>query len=231
MLAEAALALSLSPHPVPALCTVAELFARPLIVGASISADHKSVSPGRVLARRHGSEAAIVKVAVAGQYGRSAVPAITDAQLKGASVVVGIDLFFWDGTETNADCRWGLAALDEALRRTRALGRPLILGNIPRLPRGPLDWLFIPAPTRCRERLNAALAAECRPEKGCWLVDFESVMDRIVNGGGLVIGGKPYGPVALLPDGRHPGPAASDYMADRIVEALGGPAAKVRCEP
>jgi hypothetical protein len=219
------------PQGAPAMCTLSELFARPLVAGASISADHKSVSPGRVLARRYGSEAAIVKVARAGRYGRETVPLLTDERLKAASVLVGVDLFYWDGTDADPACAAGLSAINDLLSRASRVGTPLILANLPLLPRNLFDRAFgIPAPTHCRERLNAKLADSC-VSPGCHLVDLAAVYREIDDRGGLVIGGKIYGPLWLLPDGRHPGPLASGYIGDRIIDKLGGPSARVRCQP
>jgi hypothetical protein len=136
-----------------------ELFARPLIIGASISAGHRTGDggPGTVLARRLNPRAQITNYA---RNGATSVQAITGLDLNALSptIVLGFDLFFWDvarnrvGPEFEVHTRRFFAAL----ARQRI---PLIVGKLPLLdlPLGPLGDGF----RRSALRVNALLDELC----------------------------------------------------------------------
>jgi hypothetical protein len=178
------------------------LFARPLIIGASVSADFRAPSPGRLLTERSGGT--LTLLARSGATGASQVALLTPAALAGATSIVGLDLFFWD---TRRDCAAGLAAVDELF--TRAGSVPVIVGNIPPLP-GDHD---------CRAALNARLAAACSAAPSCLLLDFDALY-REAAGPGIELDGRRLGLSDLLADGLHLNSDGSRVVAERLAARL-----------
>lgn len=187
-----------------------ELFARPLIIGASVSASFRAPSPGHLLAQRFGGSA--LSRAVPGAAGALQVARLDPAEAAAASAVVGLDLFFWD---SRRDCGAGLAAVDGLFRKTGAT--PVVLGNIPSfgLPEAGDG-------SSCREQLNARLAAACSAAPDCALLDFDALWRRAVSPG-IEHGGRLLHLGDLLADGLHLGPDGSAAAAESLLRLLRGP--------
>lgn len=186
------------------------LFSRPLIIGASVSAGARAESPGHLLARRFGGTARTH--AWPGATGAALLTGLADADMRGASAVVGLDLFFWDARR---DCGQGLAAVDAFFARAAAAPVPVIVGNIP-----PLGMLAAPPDaSACRERLNAAIAAACASSSGCVLLDLAAFYAEAA-ASGVVLDGRRLGLRELLPDGLHPNADGSRAIAQRLLRAL-----------
>jgi len=178
------------------------LFARPLIVGASISSDFRTASPGRRLARRLGTEDALVSKARAGASGAAIVAALADEDFARASVVVGVDLFFWDSVR---GCDAGLAAVDDLFARDKPRRTPLVIGNIPAL-----------RESSCRERLNARIAAGCKAAPACALLDLDAMYKEAAAAGGADLDGRRHALSEILPDGLHLSDVGSELVARKL---------------
>jgi len=185
------------------------LFARTLVVGASVSSDFRTASPGRRVARRLGTEGSLVEKARAGASGASIVPTLTDDDFATATVVIGVDLFYWD---SRRDCAGGLAAVDAFFKLAAVHRTPVVIGNVPALRAGPFG-----GGGACRDPLNARIAAACAAAPGCALLDLDKLWSQAAAAGGLKIDGRRYTSAELLPDGLHPSDVASESIAERIV--------------
>lgn len=190
------------------------LFQHPLIIGASVSSGFRAESPARRLARRFGTDDAVVSLAVPGASGARMVQELTDERLAAATVVVGVDLFFWDAQR---DCAAGLAGVDELFKRITPRKTPLIIANVPALHApmglGPKD--------DCREQLNPKIAKSCKEDPTCVLLDLNGLYAKAAADGGVDLDGKRVAFRDLLSDGLHLSDAGSQLVARAILNAVG----------
>ena len=182
------------------------LFRKPLIIGASVSSGYRAESPAHRLARRFGSADAVVSLADQGASGARMVQELTDERLAAATVVVGVDLFFWDAQR---DCNAGLAAVDGLFRRLEPRRTPVVLGNVPPIRGG-----------SCGRRLNEKIENACANDSSCVLLDLNRLYENIVADGGAEIDGRRYTLRSLQPDGYHLSDAGSELVSRAILDAV-----------
>jgi hypothetical protein len=192
------------------------LFARPLIIGASVSSGYRAESPARRLARSFGTDGAVVSLASPGASGANQVRGLTDERLAAASVVVGVDLFFWDAQR---DCAAGLAGVDELFQRVEKRRTPLVIANVPSLHApfglGPKD--------ACRDRLNTKIEKACREDAACVLLDLNGLYAKAAKDGSVELDGRKVPVRELFSDGLHLSDAGSRLMARAILDAIAAP--------
>jgi len=183
------------------------LFLKPLIVGASISADWAAQSPGKRLSSRFTSDIRVI--ARGGQPGAKMLTQVRGKDLEDRSIVIGFDLFFWDSAR---------GAVDDSLREfrkmiveTQRLGIPFIVGDIPELLPG-----FQPG----RKELNQMIRRAAGANDHVHVVPLDDLYQRILRDHSLVIGGREYSFFDLVSDGLHIGETASDFLAELILETL-----------
>jgi hypothetical protein len=121
---------------------VAQVFKTPLILGASVSADYGTLSPGRRASLRYTEPSRIQVMAQGGTPGVEMVGRVRAHDLQDRSVVIALDLFFWDSTL--ADPSRSLVAVQRLTQWTAARGIPLLWSAI------------IGSPRRKRAGLHAA---------------------------------------------------------------------------
>ena len=185
------------------------LLKRPLIVGASVSADHKSQSPGKRLSLRYTSADQIVTIAHGGKPGKDVLASMPTSFLKDRTAVIAVDLFFWDSTLGSPTA--SIAALKKLVDQVKKQNLPIVLGEIPEL---------LPGRQSQRSRLNSELQNACASYDKCRLMPFIDLHAKVMRDGFLMIGGKRYGLRELLPDGLHLSETASDYLADQMRDVL-----------
>jgi hypothetical protein len=193
----------------PAPREVAQVFRAPLILGASVSADYGTASPGRRASLRYTEPSRIRAIAQGGTPGVEIVSRMRENDVRDRSVVIALDLFFWDSTV--ADPSRSLAAVQRLTQWTAAQGIPLLLGDIP---------LLLPGRQPQRARLNQAIRAQCRRTTQCVLVPLDALHQQVIRDGFLTIHGKRYALPELVPDGLHLSPPASEFLADTLVALL-----------
>ncbi len=186
-----------------------KLFERPLILGASVSADWLAESPGKKLALRYTKPHLIKTIAFGGRPGLQVLKNVSPSDLKDRTIIIGVDLFFWDSTFTNADA--SVKALNELVAQTKELEIPLVLGEIPEL---------IPERQPCIKPLNQALSKVANIHGHCHLMLFNQLMHQILEDGHLHIKGRDYSIPDLVPDGLHLGEIAGEFLADRLLSAI-----------
>lgn len=186
-----------------------QLFSKPLITGASISADWASMSPGKRLAERLSPKTDVRVIARGGQPGASVLNGVTPAVLKDRSIVIGFDLFFWDSTRASADA--GVRALKTLIANAEKAGVPVVIGDIPELIRG-----HQPA----RKELNQMIYRACKSAKNCYVIPLDALYQRISKDGFVEIKGKKYSFFDLVPDGLHIGSVAGEFLADLVYETI-----------
>jgi hypothetical protein len=181
----------------------------PLIVGASVSADYGTLSPGKRLALRHTEEKNIETVARGGKSSLEVLPLLGERALEGRTAIFALDLFFWDSVLRNPGK--SVAKLKEIVQRAADAKIPLVLGDVPELMYGKQPG---------RKRLNQEISRLCKAPHGCYLVPLDALLARVKKDGGLQIGDRLVPRRELLPDGLHLSPVASDYIADGIQAIL-----------
>lgn len=187
----------------------AQVFRSPLILGASVSADYGTTSPGRRASLRYTEPSRIITIAQGGTPGVEIVGRVQANDIRDRSVVIALDLFFWDSTL--ADPSPSLAAVQRLTQWTAAQGMPLLLGDIP---------LLLPGRQPQRARLNQAIRAQCLRTTGCVLVPLDALHQQVLRDGFLTIHGRRYALPELVPDGLHLSPPASEFLADMLVALL-----------
>jgi hypothetical protein len=189
------------------------LFRHPLIIGASVSSGFRAETPARKIARQFGTNDAVVSLAVPGAAGAHQVEGLTDERLAAATVVVGIDLFFWD---TQRDCAAGLAGVDELFKRVSPRKTPLIVATVPAM-RVPLG---IGGGGDCRDQINPKIAKSCNEDPECVLLDLNALYAKAAADGGADYDGKRVAFRDMLSDGLHLSDAGSQLVAQAILNAV-----------
>lgn len=185
------------------------LLEKPLIAGASVSADHSAPSPGKKLALRYTSKDKVKTIAFNGRPGVETLKSINDQVLKDRSILIGIDLFFWDSVLPSS--RASLEALDKLFKQSDKYNLPLVLGEIPGL---------MPSRQPSRNKLNQAIRQGCAQRTNCYVMPFDQLLRQVLANGYLEIKGKRYTLPQLVPDGLHLNHLASEEIADRLQTLL-----------
>lgn len=189
---------------------VRALMQAPLILGASVSADVGTTSPGKRLALRHTDEKNIETLAQPGRNSLQILPLVEDEALEGRTIVIALDLFFWDSILRSPEK--SVRALKAFVQRAANHKIPLVLGEVPAL---------LPAGKQpSRKRLNQEITRLCKIPHGCYLVPLAQLHDKILKDGGLKIGDRMVPLKELMPDGLHLSEIASEYIADGLQEIL-----------
>ena len=187
-------------------CTTA--LHRPLIAGASVSADTGAISPGKRLALRYTDSDDILTIARGGAASIAILPFLSESVLAERSTVIAIDLFFWDSVAPA--CSTAISGMSNLLERTRKLAIPVVLGDIPAL---------MPDMQPCRDALNEAIRHQCQ-QPGCQIVPIDAFNEELMQSGSVTIHGKQYGADELIPDGLHLSEVAADFFAEQIADQL-----------
>jgi hypothetical protein len=188
---------------------LAHALERPLIVGASQSANWGTTSPPERLALRHTTPSRILRVADGGAPGRRMIPKVSDAMLADRTSVLSTDVLFWDSTLHDAGP--SIAALRDLVERAASHQIPIVIGDIPEL---------LPGRQPTRTALNAAIHATCTRQRRCTVLPLDQLHRRVLQQGYLEIEGRRYTMSALLPDGLHLSTPAAEYLAEAFEKTL-----------
>ena len=196
---------------------VRPLLRAPLIIGASVSAGFGTTSPARRLTRRYYADDPSRTLARSGTTAKSLLSTLKESDLKDRSLVIGMDLFFWDSVYGSA--AGVTATLNSLLERTKKLGLPLIIGDVPEILAGHQSN---------REAVNVAIRKNCTPANNCVILPLEKLFKKLLADGSIHSRGKEYSLLDLMPDGLHLSAPASDFCADQIEDALKGSTLRVK---
>ena len=184
-----------------------EAFKKPLIIGASVSADYQTQSPGKRLALRYTTEKEVHVMAQRGKPGKEVLQSLKLDSLKDRTAIVGLDLFFWDSF--NGSPMESLKAMEKLFKMAKSLNIPLILGEVPEL---------VPFYQKSVFAINDKMKELCQGYSSCKILPLNQILRKTLSDGFIIQGGKKYSIEALLPDGLHLATPASEYLADRIAE-------------
>jgi hypothetical protein len=145
-----------------------------------------------------------------------------------ASVVVGIDLFYWDAAWEY--CKFTEARIPALIQNLRARNIPLILGTVPEENPELVTWnswgsyreyIWTPPAAHCLESINRQLHRYCRVQEGCFLLDLHGIIKKINAQGSLTMAdGKVYALPQIRPDGVHVSTLGSLFLAREILRSL-----------
>ncbi len=188
---------------------VKKILQRPLIIGASVSGDFLTPSPGKRLALNYTSHDQIRVIARNGKPAREVLKAVDELVLKDRTAVIGVDLFFWDSF--GGSLPESLKSLERIQEMSAKLNLPLVLGEVPQL-----SPQFQPHAASINKRMHEL----CKAERNCKILPLNSLLRKVIVDGHVVQKGVTHTLESLLPDGLHIGAPASEYLADRILEVL-----------
>ena len=184
---------------------------KPLITGASISANYGTISPSRRLALRHTTQDQIVTYAFGGRPGKDTAENLPKDFLKDRTSVLAMDLFFWDSALPEA--RTSIKALQRLMEQVKAKKIPIVLGEIPDL---------LPGHQPQREKLNSAIRQACETYDKCFLMPFIELHSKVLRERSLTINNRKYSFRELVPDGLHLSDTAGEYLADIMKDLMLG---------
>lgn len=165
-----------------------------------------------------------------------------DAPLKDAykesSIIMGIDLFYWDAvldycghggalthnvTGKRVDTEHRIRLLTEQAKQD---GKVLMLGTVPY---DSSEKVFLhshitgwnaPDPS-CVYSINSTLRYHCREENNCYIVDLEEMVEKLYAGEKLSLkGGSSYDLYQMRPDGVHLSDKGSQYVTEQMIDML-----------
>lgn len=186
-----------------------KLMQRPLILGASVSADRATASPGKRLALRYTKPTEIKTVAIGGMPSTKVLPSVSSKDLADRSIIIGIDLFFWDSTLQTPTA--SVEALKKLIAQAERMNVPLVVGEVPEL---------IPGMQPSRVAINQAILKQCESSKNCYVMKLDSLLKQVLRDGYLNFKGRKYTLRELVPDGLHIGPIAGEEIANRLAALL-----------
>jgi hypothetical protein len=201
--------LSLFESPFAMGSQLSELLQKPLIAGASISADYGTQSPGKRLALKFTSPQNIRTMAESGKPARETLNQIQDSDFHDRTIVIAIDLFFWDSLDSNP--KRSLEALHKLVGQVKARGIPLVLGDIPEIVAG-----FQPG----RPALNKAIAQACADYSKCHVMPFDQMHRDLMKIGFVEVNGHKLSLHEIVPDGLHLSSIAADFLCEKLKSLL-----------
>jgi hypothetical protein len=200
---------TLGRAPAAAPVSLPAALARPLIIGASVSNDFLTESPGKRLALRYTSPDQIKVVAENGQPGIKVLKSLDESTLDDRTSIIGVDLFFWDSFLKNS--AQSEQAVENVIEEARRKDLVIVIGDVP-----PLR----PSAQPSLQKLNLKIRQSCAAYAGCRLLPLERIFTGILQDGFLEYKSVKYSIPQLLPDGLHVTAPASEFLADKIAELL-----------
>ena len=186
-----------------------DMFRKPLITGASVSADYGNKSPGKTLALRYTTPENITTKAYGGRPGREVIKEIKAATVNDRTIILAVDFLFWDSTLADPDP--SRKALQQLVGYASDHKIPIILGEIPEL---------LPGRQPMRAQLNTHIQKTCASYVQCYVMPFNQLHQQVLKDGFLEIKGKRYSLKELVPDGLHLSAQTSEYLADLMLAVL-----------
>lgn len=204
---------------------VAAMLDRSLEVGASVTAGKNPYrvparidSPGKRLTSRYGVDGNLLSYGKDGSNSLDSMNRVPATEWSTRSMILAIDLFFWDSRHTGKDCTDSVARVMEFAALMKKNQLYWLVGTIPNMSEGTVMKISQP----CRDALNLQILSSCSGDAACTLADFNSLRAKLLADGGLTYKGKHYSFLQLQPDGLHLSGVASEHIVDLIQSRLEG---------
>jgi hypothetical protein len=154
------------------------MFSKPLLIGASVTQGYKANrgGPAALIAESLSPGAKITNIAVSGA---KSVDSLKNHVLPSElpSVVIGVDLFFWDASRNDCDENFEKNT-KEFLKKYQDKNIPMILGKLPKGVEFPTGYKLLNT-SMCTDKINKLLDEECTPEKNCLIYDPKDCLSKI----------------------------------------------------
>lgn len=186
-----------------------QVLEKPLITGASVSADWTSLSPAKKLALQYTEAEKIKTIAFGGRPGAETIKSLRQEDLADRTSILALDFFFWDSTLPSVDR--SLKALKELRKKASQKNVPLVIGEIPEL---------LPGRQKQREKLNKAIRAQCQVRENCFVMPFDRLHKQVLKNGFLLVEGRKLTMKEIVPDGLHLSEPAGQELARRLKAVL-----------
>jgi hypothetical protein len=186
-----------------------QLFQKPLIVGASVSADYFTESPGKLVALDYTSSDHIKVLAKNGKPSTHILSQVTESLVKDRTIIVGVDLFLWDSFTPSA--AQTLEQMDRLIHLSEKYKIPVVLGEIPTL---------LPGTQKSAAIINRKLYEHCQSKVDCYVLPLHDLMVKTLTDGYIDHQGRRYDLQTLVPDGLHIARPASQFLAEQIKNLL-----------
>lgn len=184
------------------------VFARPIIIGASVSSGMLVEGPGTIATLWVMGSDTSHNIAKRGAEGRH-FKNISGETLSDYSSVIAVDFAFWD--TTLSDVSESLAAISNLIRSAKAARIPLILGDVPSLSSRQNE--------NSRQSINRQIRNMCRVKNDCHILPLNR-FHQVASEQGIEIEGQIYRYSDLTIDGIHPNLLGSRYLAGQILDLL-----------
>ena len=181
----------------------------PLIVGASVSGDYFVESPGKILALKYTSPRQIQVLTQRGKTSTEILKHFSEKSVKGRSIIIGIDLFFWDSFHSLPQL--ALQQLEKIVNLAEKNKIPLVLGEVP---------LLSPLMQKSSSVINKKMHELCRRTTQCFILPINKKKKKTMADGFLNHEGQRYDLRSLIPDGLHIARPASQFLANQIKKLL-----------
>lgn len=138
------------------------------------------------------------------------------------TMMASMDAFYWPTVAKK--CSQVLADVDEMIDLAHQEKKPLVVGNIPferkDLVSPILLWHgWVAPPKKCAEQVNAKLAARCRAENQCYVIDLHGLVEKL-NRGKIVYRGMRLRPHDVRGDGVHLTELGRSLVELQVAEAM-----------
>lgn len=190
-----------------------DVLKRPLIVGASVSGDFLTQSPGKRLALRYTTADQIKVIAANGKPGREMLKFVDKDTLRDRTAIIGLDLFFWDSFAARP--HETLKEIERLVKLAEEKKIDLVLGEVPE---------FVPHLQKSAAAINQKIAEVCAAHPRCHRLALHSILMKTLRDGYVLQDGKKVPVENLLPDGLHISAPASEFLAEEIKKAFETPA-------
>lgn len=149
-------------------------------------------------------------------------------KVSSASVIVGLDAFYWDAAWEY--CGYTEGWIRNLIKLASEKKIPLVLGTVPLEDEQSVFWSYLgslreyawtPPDHACLASINQTLKESCRPENRCYTVDLFGIIKNLNAGGTIQLNdGRKYDRAATRVDGVHISDRGAQYLAEEILRQL-----------
>jgi hypothetical protein len=184
------------------------VFSKPLLVGASLTSGVGSIrgGPSLVIAENLSPGADDTNISMAGTSSLISLKLKHKFdEAKPPSIVMGIDLFFWDAAKNKCGEEF-ITSTQNFIKMYRDKNIPMILGKLPKGVSFPAGYRVLNT-NDCADKINTLLEQECKLEANCIIYDPKDCLGKIT----------PEQRPTFFVDSHHTSVAGNDFCAKEFI--------------